>query len=222
MPSKINLIHGDCMDFMKDVPDNFYELAIVDPPYGLGGINFNTRKFHKEKDWNKKIPPHEYFNQLYRISKNQIIWGCNYYINDIIHIGRIVFNKMIPNHGMQNFSDCDLASQSFNRIIKLYKHEWRGNVQNGKMNIKNKEDISSGIETRIHPTQKPVALYKWLLHNYAKEGDKILDTHGGSMSIAIACYDMGFDLDCIEIDKEYYDAGVKRFENHRKQLTMEF
>ena len=121
---------------------------------------------------------------------------------------------------MQNFSDCDLASQSFTNTIKLFKSEWRGNVQNGRMNIKNEEDIKNGMEKRIHPTQKPVKLYEWLLMNYAKEGDKILDTHLGSGSIALACHNLGFDLVGCELDKEYYNVTCERLKRHQAQLTM--
>ena len=213
----INFHNIDCMELMKDVPDKFYELAIVDPPYGLGKISFcsNKKRIHKEKSWNDFIPQKEYFKELHRISKNQIIWGCNYYSKYIESKGRIVWDKLIPSHGLQTFSDCDLASNSLeNRIIK-FTYEWRGNVQNGKIDWN-----GTGIDARIHPTQKPIALYKWLLKNYAKEGDKIIDTHGGSMSSAIACYDGGFDLDICEIDKEYFDQAVKRFEWHKSQLRM--
>ena len=218
---KLTITNEDNMELMARYPDKYFNLAIVDPPYGLGGVNFSTsKKLHKEKEWNKIIPTKEYFNEIYRVSKNQIIWGCNYYENNIKHVGRIVFDKKIPNHGMQNFSDCDLASQSFDRTIKLFKHEWRGNVQGGKMNIKNEEDIINNIEKRIHPTQKPVALYKWLLDKYAKQGDKILDTHLGSGSIAIACNDLGFDLVGSELDKDYFEALNNRFQKHIQQQSL--
>ena len=216
----ITLTNEDNMKLMKRYPDNYFELAIVDPPYGLGKVNFSTKKTHKEKKWNDEIPSPEYFKELLRVSNNQIIWGCNYYNNNIESKGRIVFDKKIPNHGMQNFSDCDLASQSFTNTIKLFKSEWRGNVQNGRMNIKNEEDIKNGMEKRIHPTQKPVKLYEWLLMNYAKEGDKILDTHLGSGSIALACHNLGFDLVGCELDKEYYNVTCERLKRHQAQLTM--
>ena len=182
----INLTNEDNMELMKRYPDNYFELAIVDPPYGLGKVNFSTKKTHKEKKWNNEIPSPEYFKELLRVSKNQIIWGCNYYNNNIEAKGRIVFDKKIPNHGMQNFSDCDLASQSFTNTIKLFKSE----------------------------------LYEWLLMNYAKEGDKILDTHLGSGSIALACHNLGFDLTACELDTEYYEAACKRLKRHQAQLTM--
>lgn len=207
----------DCMVGMAKFPDKFFDLAIVDPPYGLGNVNFCTKpkQIHQEKKWNSQIPNYKYFDELHRISKNRIIWGCNYYFPYIRDNGRIVWDKLIPKHGLQTFSDCDLASNSLeNRIIK-FTYEWRGNVQNGKIDWKN-----IGIDARIHPTQKPIALYKWLLKNYAKEGNKIIDTHLGSQSSRIACYDGGFDFWGWEIDKDYFDEGCKRFENYKAQLKL--
>jgi len=214
----IELLNIDCMEYMSTVPDKYFDLAIVDPPYGLGEINFTScdKKKYVEKEWNNAIPSPEYFTELYRISNHQIIWGCNYYGGNIKSVGRIVHDKMIPSHGLQNFSDCDLASQSFDRTIKLFRFECRGNVQGGTINWKN-----NGVNGRIHPTQKPIQLYKWLLINYASPNFKIIDTHLGSGSSAIAAYD--FDISefvgC-EIDKEYYEAAVKRFETHKMQLKL--
>ena len=207
----------DCMEGMKAFPDKYFDLAIVDPPYGLGTVNFCSkgRGIHREGDWNDKIPPKEYFNELYRVSKNQIIWGCNYFKGMIKDPGRIVWDKKIPKYGLQEFSDCDLASQSFTRTIKLFTYEWRGNVQNGKINWKN-----SGSDKRIHPTQKPIQLYKWILNNYAKPDFKILDTHAGSCSSVIAFLDFGCDWIAFEIDKDYYEAASKRIEIHKQQLKL--
>jgi site-specific DNA-methyltransferase (adenine-specific) len=203
----IKMIHGDCMDLMHNAPDNYYELAIVDPPYGVEKITgkefshgrgkLKNRSFNQG---NKKIniwdkpPTKEYFNELYRTSKNQIIWGGNYF-NLVPHRCPIIWDKCQP---WNNFSKVEIAWSSFNKPSNIFKFDNR----TGK---------------KIHPTQKPVALYKWLLTNYAKEGDKILDTHGGSGSICLACWDLKFDLDWIELDKDYYAAAVKRFNNYKAQ-----
>lgn len=212
----IRLHNIDCMEFMKDVPDKHYDLAIVDPPYGIGedGLKNHSRgklaksKEYTPKNWDKEAPNKEYFNELIRVSKNQIIWGANHFISRIPYDSScwIVWDKL--NSG--DFADCELAWTSFNTAVRKFTWRWNGMLQG---NMKEKEE-------RIHPTQKPVALYKWLLKNYAKGGDKIIDTHGGSMSIAIACHDMGFDLDLCELDKEYFDNGKKRLEQHQKQLKL--
>ena len=156
------------------------------------------------ENWN--IPDLNYFDELFRISKNQIIWGVNYFDYKFIG-GRIIWIK-----GEQGspFSMADIAYQSFYNRIDVFKHLWTGFWK----------EKQSKNEKRIHPTQKPVALYKWLLKNYAKSKDKIFDSHGGSMSIAIACYDMKHDLVCCEKDKDYYNEAVKRFKNHKAQLTL--
>lgn len=200
------------------MPDKCFDLAIVDPPYGIG--NFNqalSRKIHKKIEWNNDIPKEEYFKQLKRVSKNRIIWGANYYAKFVDDVGRIIHDKTGGGHKktFHELSDCDLASHSFGVNMKIWHYVWQGNVQGEGINWKNE-----GPNRRIHPCQKPIDLYAWLLKNYAKDGDKILDTHLGSGSIAIACYDMGFDLTGYEIDKEYFDAAVKRLENHKKQLTF--
>jgi len=215
---EINIYNEDCLPAMLKMKDNQFDLAIVDPPYGLGDMShgWGTKVKHKRVKWNNEIPGPEYFKELYRISKHQIIWGCNYFGSNIIHKGRIVHYKD-PTNGPMNkiLSPCDLASQSFNNRIDYFRYRWSGNVQGSKINWNN-----SGPDARIHPTQKPISLYKWLLTNYAKQGDKILDTHLGSGSIAIACYDLGFDLDAYEIDKDYYDAAIKRFNTHKAQLKL--
>ena len=202
----INLHLGDCMEAMKQMPDNYWDLSIVDPPYGLGnklvdGGAGRNGKFDKNRNavkWDI-LPSDEYFEQLFRVSKNQIIWGSNYFFLPPTRCN-LIWDKM------QEFSgaDFELAWTSFDKASKAFR-------------MSRVEAYSDG---KIHPTQKPVALYKWLLHNYAKEGDKILDTHGGSMSIAIACHDMNFDLDLWELDPEYYQKGVKRFNQHKAQLRM--
>ena len=211
----INFYNIDCIEFMKTKPDKYYDLAIVDPPYGInmdggkiGGNNCGKAKDYTQKDWDKEPPSPEYFKELMRVSKNQIIWGANHFISRMPFDSScwIIWDK--DNSG--NFADCEMAWNSFNTAVRKYKFRWNGMLQ---QNMKDKE-------IRIHPTQKPVALYKWLLDKYAKEGDKILDTHLGSMSIAIACADYGFELVGCELDKEYYDKGIQRVKNHVSQLKL--
>jgi len=205
----------DCMEGMKNIPDKYFELAIVDPPYGInmdggkiGGDNCGISKAYTKKQWDNHPPDKEYFDELIRVSKNQIIWGANHFISKIPYDSPcwIVWDK--DNTG--NFADCELAWTSFPTAVRKYKFRWNGMLQE---NMKNKEQ-------RIHPTQKPVALYKWLLHNYAKQGDKILDTHVGSASSLIACYEYGFDFIGFEIDKDYYEAAQKRLQAVMSQVSM--
>lgn len=215
---KVELYNMDCMEAMKEMPDKSFDLAIVDPPYGIGDFNQKrSREIHKKITWNKDIPTEEYFRELKRVSKNRIIWGCNYYAKHIDDVGRLIHDKTGGGRRKQLYelSDCDLASHSFGVNMKIFHYQWMGNVQGETVNWKN-----DGADARIHPCQKPIQLYKWILLNYAPPQAKILDTHLGSGSIAIACYDMGFDLTGYEIDKDYYDAAVKRLDNHKKQLTF--
>jgi site-specific DNA-methyltransferase (adenine-specific) len=207
----------DCMEGMARYPDKYFDLAIVDPPYGInmdggniGGNNAGKTKDYTKKDWDNKIPDKEYFNELKRISKNQIIWGANHFVENIYQSNSscwIVWDK--DNTG--NFADCELAYTSFKTAVRMFTFRWNGMLQ---QDMKNKE-------YRIHPTQKPVALYKWLLHNYAKQGDKILDTHLGSGSSRIAAYEMGFDFTAFELDAEYFEAQEKRYKAHIAQLKLE-
>ena len=199
----------DCMEYMKDLPDNAFELAIVDPPYGIGDFNSSKSK-HSKITWNENIPDERYFAELNRVSKNQIIWGANYYG---IKGGRIIHDKLGSATQVQSatLSDADIAYQSFNNLIKIFRYTWKGNIHGNK--------VVWG-EKKIHPCEKPIALYKWLLKNYAKPGDKILDTHIGSGSIRIACHDMGFDLTGCELDKDYFDAQEARFQNHISQADL--
>lgn len=199
----IELLNIDCMEYMKSVPDKYFELAIVDPPYGIS-INMNMgrkagkAKKHKDKSWDDEVPGIEYFEQLYRVSVNQVVWGANYFtMPPCKHF--IVWDKLTPDD--MSFSFGEYAWTSFDMANKKFTYR---NVTGDK----------------IHPTQKPVQLYKWILNRYAKEGDKILDTHLGSGSIAIACHDMGFDLVGCELDKDYYEAAVKRFNNHKMQQVL--
>ena len=214
--SKINMMNGDCMEHMSSLPDNAYDLAIVDPPYGIGeggGNNHSRCKLATSKNYkdfnDKKTMPKEYHDELRRVSNNQIIWGANHFISKIPYDSScwIIWDKI---NGNTDFADCELAWTSFQSAARLFRFQWQGMLQG---NMKNKEH-------RIHPTQKPVALYKWLLKNYAKPGDKILDTHGGSGSICIACHDMGFDLDWVELDADYYKSAVERFNLHTAQGSL--
>lgn len=212
----INLYHIDCMEFMADKPDKFYDLAIVDPPYGIGADLKNSKRELKSKKsaaisnyfggqtWDGAIPTEEYFAELKRITKKQIILGANYF--GLVG-GMLYWHKNVT---MPTYSTGELAWLSWLQKIDFVDITWHGMLQN---NMKDKE-------IRIHPTQKPVRLYEWLLMNYAKEGDKILDTHGGSGSICIACHNLGFDLDWCELDAEYFEAAKKRFEIHKAQLRM--
>ena len=209
------------MEAMKDMADNQYDLAIVDPPYGIkedGHRENHTRsKLAKSKKyhnalWNQSKPNKEYFNELIRVSVNQIIWGANH-LADLFNSKSscwIVWNKKVMSGKGNHFADCELAYGSFSTAVRSFEFEWQGMIQG---DMKNKEK-------RIHPTQKPIKLYEWLLMNYAKEGDKILDTHLGSGSIAIACHNLGYDLDGFEIDKDYYNDSLKRFNNHISQIRL--
>lgn len=205
----------DCMEAMKRYPDKWFELAVVDVPYGIGedGSKNHTRGNRAVgKDYKSfagmdlTAPDKSYFDELFRVSKNQIIWGANHFISSIAIDSScwIVWDK---DNGATDFADCELAWTSFDTAVRKFKYKWQGMLQ---QDMKNKE-------FRIHPTQKPIALYKWLLTNYAKQGNKILDTHLGSGSSRIAAYDLGFDFTGFELDKYYFDAQEKRFQNHIAQ-----
>jgi len=204
----ITATNEDNMLMMARYPDDYFDLAITDPPYGLGkklvdGGAGRNGKFDKNRDsvkWDK-LPNKEYFEELFRVSKNQIIWGGNYFILPPTRCN-LIWDKI------QEFSgaDFELAWTSFDKASKAFR-------------MSRVEAYSKG---KIHPTQKPVKLYEWLLMNYAKEGDKILDTHLGSGSIAIACHNLGFDLTACELDKDYYDAAMKRLKQHQNQQVINF
>jgi site-specific DNA-methyltransferase (adenine-specific) len=210
---KIQITNEDNMALMSRYNDNYFDLAIVDPPYGVGDFNSSKSK-HRKIEWNDEIPTEQYFKQLHRISKNQIIWGANYYQEHIKGVGRIVHDKTgggkkpIPN----SLSEGDIASHSFGVTIKMFHYVSNGNV------IGNKIDWDNSM--RWHPCQKPIALYEFILMNYAKENDKILDTHLGSGSIAIACHNLGFELTACELDTEYYKASIKRIKDHISQQRL--
>jgi site-specific DNA-methyltransferase (adenine-specific) len=196
------------MELMARTPDKFYDLAIVDPPYGISaeqGQNRASRnKFVKGKKWDNKAPSKKYFSELSRVSTNQIIWGANHFIEFMPYANFkhwIVWDKKNPN---RDFADAELA--------------WASGMDNVRiMNLKRVQELNKDDFGKIHPTQKPVALYKWLLDKYAKPGQTILDIHLGSGSIAIACHDYGFDLTACELDKDYYEAAMKRIHNHTAQ-----
>ena len=201
-------ITNECnMELMKRYPDNYFDLAICDPPYGkkptrdnkgTGGFN-NSKNYDNKADLWDIRPTKEYFNELFRVSKNQIVWGANYLIEDLHSSnGWICWDKK---NGDNIFADFELAFTSFNSRARIFK------LHTDKLN-------------RFHPTQKPVALYKWLLDKYAKPNDKILDTHAGSASIAIACHDYGFSLTACELDPEYYEKAVQRIKNHVAQQKL--
>ncbi len=212
------LWHGDCMDYMATLPDKAFDLAIVDVPYGIGengDRNASRGKLATAKDYKPfaggdiEPPPVEYFQELQRVSRNQIVWGANHFMQNI---GRgspcwIVWDKLT---GASDFADCELAYTSFPTAVRKFTFQWSGMLQG---DMKNKE-------ARIHPTQKPVKLYEWLLTNYAKPGQRILDTHLGSGSIAIAANNLGFELVGVELDADYYAAACKRIEQATAQPRL--
>ena len=216
--TEINFYNIDNIEFMKTKPDNYYDLAIVDPPYGIDADNKNNGKnsdrhektskakinTYKKTNWDNSIPTDEYFEELKRVSKKQIIWGANFFN---LQGGMLYWHKNVT---MPTYSTGELAYLSWLNKIDFVEITWHGMLQ---YDMKNKEE-------RIHPTQKPIMLYRWLLDKYAEEGDKILDTHGGSMTIAKACDMEGYDLDICEIDKDYFNNGVKAYNEYKKQLTL--
>jgi len=221
----ITLYNADCMEVMKTFKDKQFDLAIVDPPYGIDmaqelfkrgqTCKKNGYKEHLNKDWDKQVPKQIYFDELFRISKNQIVWGANYMTKYLPEsMGWIVWNKVQRDF---SFADGELAWTSFKQGLKIFDYA-RGNESGFAPKLKGQERI--GIN--IHPTQKPIRLYEWLLLNYAKEGERILDTHFGSLSIGIACEKLGFELTAIELDKDYYQMAKKRLLDYKNQLTIEF
>ena len=207
----MKITNEDNMGLMSRYKDNYFDLAIVDPPYGIDIAEDFAEEKHKgksmmkgyaKKEWDNKIPKKEYFLELKRVSKNQIIWGGNYFL-DYLNATRcfISWDKM---NGTNNMADFELAWTSYDKSCRRFSMH----------------HFSKGYGKKIHPTQKPVKLYEWLLMNYAKEGDKILYTHLGSGSIAIACHNLCYDLTACELDKEYYKAALKRIKQHKAQLRL--
>ena len=217
--SSITIHNADCLPAMREMPDDFFDLAICDPPYGIGMdgdiladhnckhlMVWSNPKIKEYKgDWDDSAPSKEYFDQLLRVSRNQIIWGCNYFSDKLpVSGGRIYWDKGVS---MPTLSKGELAWTNMKNSIDQVSLLWAG--------YRKCENVE-----RIHPTQKPIALYQWLLSNYAKEGDRILDTHLGSGSIAIACHNMGFDLVGYELDEDYYKAALNRLHEHQQQLRL--
>ena len=207
----MNITNEDNMELMARYPDKYFDLAIVDPPYVIGidgqkkSINKNpkhNRKQHIKKNWDNSIPTKEYFNELKRVSKNQIIWGANYFTEYLKPTKAWIF--WYKGQRELTMSDGELAWTSFDTVTRQFQL--------------NRASLIA--QNTFHPTEKPYKLYKWLLDKYAKQGDKILDTHLGSGSIAIACHDYGFDLTACELDKEYFDKAMLRIDNHIKQLKL--
>ena len=216
---KLNEFYNmDCMEGMKQFPDKYFELAIVDPPYGIkvfSSKNMSCSYLARSKDYKPftggdKVPPDKnYFNELFRVSKNQIIWGANHFISAVPLNSScwIVWDK---ENGKNDFADCELAWTSFSKAVRKFTFRWQGMLQG---NMKEKE-------IRTHPTQKPEALYKWILTNYAKKGDKILDTHVGSASSLIACHELGFDYIGFELDSEYFNMASDRLNQAIAQVDI--
>lgn len=223
----INLIHNnqpspginpktmDCMTYMAGLPDKAFQLAIVDPPFNVGASNgsFGNKGKYVRKDLkhyanHDSVPDAKFFTELFRVSTNQIIWGMNYYPQHLYHSGAIIWDKQLTGSPM---SDCEIAFQSFSKLVKICRCEWNGFLKN---------DADGICGDRIHPNQKPIPLYRWCLENYATPGDRILDTHMGSASSAIAAHQMGFDYVGTEIDKDYYDAALKRYNNAIMQQKL--
>lgn len=214
-------VNCDCMDGMKQFPDKYFDLAVVDVPYGIGAAGYNERigtqrgnskaicKDYGVQEWDGFFPREDYFQELFRVSKNQIIWGANHFISKIPYDSHcwIVWDK---DNGNNRYSDCELAWTSFDTAVRKFKYRWQGMLQE---DMKNKE-------IRIHPTQKPVALYEWILSRYAKEGDIILDTHVGSASSLIACRNTNHKFVGFELDEHYYKLSKERLDRELAQMNL--
>jgi len=210
------IYNADCIEVMKQYPDNYFDLAVVDPPYGISyargkngwGVN-NNRPTFKDVKWDSSVPELEYFTELFRVSKNQIIWGANY-MTDKLPVSKcwIVWNKINYTENKSVFADAELAWTSFSKVVKMFTLRTMGFISD------------TNDTKRIHPTQKPTELYDWIYTNYAKEGDLILDTHGGSMSSVISALKNNLSITCCEIDKEYFMNAKKRIETYLSQGDM--
>ena len=215
---KIEITNEDNMALMARYADNHFDLAIVDPPYGIDINNQSQGKGggvakkidYAKKNWDKTAPDKEYFLELNRVCKNVIIFGANHFIENIPNANSSCWIIWDKDNGGTDFADSELAYTTFNTAVRNYKCKWSGMLQ---YDMKNKE-------IRIHPTQKPIRLYEWILDTYAKDGNKILDTHLGSGSIAIACHNRKFDLTACELDKDYFESAIKRIKNHISQQRL--
>lgn len=210
----ITFINDDCLNVLKQTPDKYYSLGIIDPPYGINvkattgqGKHYRSNKYDNV-DWDIDSPSQEYFDELFRVTKNQIIWGANHFISKIPYNSScwLVWDK---DNGKSDFADCELAWTSFKSSVRKFKYRWHGMLQ---------ENMRDKIK-RIHPTEKPESLYVWILENYAQSGDSILDTHLGSGSIALACYRLGYSLTGVEINHNYYVKSIDRFKELSKQIS---
>lgn len=201
----IEMLNTDCKEYIAGLPDNAFDLAIIDPPYRDENNPTSRMTKHGKMEKFGKKPTQKYFDELFRVSKNQIIWGANNFIENLKNTNCLLF--WYKNNPVENYSDGEFAWCSFDDVSRCIPITHYGAQNRDGKNV-------------IHPTQKPVALYKWLLSRYAKPGDKILDTHGGSGSICIACHDLGFDLTWMELDADYYKAAVARYQNHAAQGTL--
>lgn len=209
----MNIYNCDCLQYMKQMKDDFFDLSIVDPPYGIGkdwtknksGVHYN----HDSCYDNSNIPPREYFIELKRISKNQIIWGGNYYTEHLEPRNSWIIWDKKRDYTKTHMSEVEMAWTSFNIPARIYQHIWDGGKKGKETGIK-----------KIHPHQKPIRLYKWILDQYAKPGWNIFDSHMGSGSLAIACHDLKYNFTGCEIEKQYFDSAAKRIKEHSLQLTF--
>ncbi|CYV39369.1 DNA methyltransferase [Streptococcus suis] len=219
-------INADCIDVMREYPDNYFDLAIVDPPYFSGP---EKRKFYGSKissigvqrlygqtsEW--EVPGKDYFDELFRVSKNQIIWGVNYFQYDF-GPGRIIWDKV---NGQSSFSDCEIAYCSMHDSVRLFRYMWNGMMQGKSIAEGHVQQGNKRLnEKRIHPTQKPVNLYRWLVQKYAKECDRILDTHVGSASSLIAFEEVGLEYVACEKDGQIYQSALTRLEEYKSQIKL--
>ena len=221
-----DFINADCLEVMAKYPNGYFDLAIVDPPYFSGpekrsyyGRKVSSigvkRLYGETSEW--KVPDKDYFEELFRVSKNQIIWGVNYF-DYHFESGRIVWDKV---NGQSSFSDCELAYCSLHESTRLFRYMWNGMMQGKSISEGHIQQGNKSLnEIRIHPTQKPVNLYIWLLQNYASDGDRILDTHVGSASSLIACEELGFDYVGCELDKDIFESSNRRLQIYKRQIKL--
>lgn len=221
-----SFICGDCMDYLPQFPDNYFDIAVVDPPYFSGPEKRNyygrtvspigvQRHYKPSAEWS--VPEKPYFDELARVSKHQIVWGCNYF-DYHFGSGRIIWDKC---NGDSSFSDCEIAYCSMHDSVRLFRYMWNGMFQGKSIAEGHIQQGNKKLnEKRIHPTQKPVALYEWILNRYARKGDKILDTHVGSASSLIACHNMGYEYIGFEKDEHYYNMANERLERETAQISL--